>query len=129
MKNPDKETRIIAIADKEKLAGNLFGGLTVNANGSIRVGKTDIHPYEIGPALAKAVMAMNDYVETKSEGSLSGDRIMLLMVEPDDAQSSKLSDLEKLTKWLFTSPDSLDIRMELLETIVTTLRQNSFVQQ
>ncbi len=129
MQNPDHETRIIAIGDKEKLLGDLFGGITVNANGSVRVGEVDIHPQEIGPALSRAVMAMNDYVEEESGLPRKGDRAMFLTQTADGSKKRKMTDLERLTNWLYTSEDTFDIRVRLLGAIVKDLRQHPTLQK
>lgn len=123
MKNQDNELRIIAIADKEGILANLFGGLTVNKKGSIRIGKIDIHPNEMGPALARAVQILNDYVEGQENRSLPPNRAMFLTFSPEPLQR-KQSDKEQLTSWLYASPETLDVRTELLEKIVTQMRQS-----
>jgi len=119
--SPDNEKRIIAIGNLHATAAEMFGGLTVNATGDIRVGSTDIHPQELGPALSLAVIVFNNFLEHQGLGDPSKDRAIIY--GPQSAKrAERLTDAEKLGTQLYSSPGMLDARVHVLEEVVGYMR-------
>jgi hypothetical protein len=117
----ENETRIIAISNVNTAAAEMFSGLTVNAAGYVRVGSTDIHPQELGPALAQVVIVFNDYLEKQGLSDPSKDRAIIYGTTNTEPEED-LTDAEKLGSWLYSSPDLLDLRIKILEQVVKIMR-------
>ncbi len=121
--NPsDEGTRIIAVSNAPKLLGELFDGVSINANGSIRVGSVDVHPNEMGPALAEFTRYVNDSLEKLDDKPLNPNRSMVLYTFNGPQKEKLDTEFETFTNWIYTAKENVGMRITILEEIIKLMR-------
>lgn len=96
----EDETRVVVITNPEIAVGQFFGGFVVGAAGTTRVGAVDVHPNELGPALAKTAVTINDGLE---------------FIAPDN---------ESLAAVVWGARGTLELRQGVFEREVAAIRQH-----
>lgn len=94
-----EDLRILVVKGADEIAANLFGAVIVDGKGTTRVGQTDLHSQEVAPAIAATAAVIND-----AAIELNG------------------TDAEEFAKEVFTDPNYLQKRVELLEALVQANR-------